>query len=207
MEKQQNEDDSWGEQLTPATASDEDERTAANGYSRKNLAIAASVALLLISLALVVFVFNQNATLNNQEARITELETELQQKEEMLSILEARSVNLVVMNGLEVNPDGYGKIIWDPEKQQALLQVANLPEVPEGKTYQLWLLKNNKPIPSATFMIRNSGVEGSFFKIEQLAEADRQNTNAFAITLEPEGGVSQPTGQMYLLGNVQDNTN
>ncbi len=120
----------------------------------------------------------------------------------MLAILEARTVDLVAMNGLEVNPDGYGKIIWDSERQQALLQVSNLPEVPSGKAYQLWLIKNNEPIPSATFAVRNGGDRGSFFKVEQLADANQQNANAFAITLEPEGGSQKPTGDMYLLGNV-----
>lgn len=205
MEKQQNDDYSSGDQLIPSTAPNHDEQTA-NGYSRQNLAIAASIALLLISLALVVFVFNQYATINNQETRITELETELEQKEEMLSILETRTVNLVALNGLKVNPSGYGKIIWDAEKQQALLQVSNLPAVPEGKAYQLWLIKNNKPVPSATFSVRNTGGDGSFFKIEQLAEANQQNTNAFAITLEPEGGSRTPTGATYLLGNVSPPT-
>lgn len=206
MENQQNEDHSSDDQLTPVTVSDEDERTG-RGYSRKNLAIVASIALLLISLALLVFVFNQNATINNQEARITELETELEQKEEMLSILEARTVDLVNLNGLEVNPDGYGKIIWDAENQQALLQISNLPEVPESKAYQLWLIKDNKTVPSVTFSIHNTGGQGSFFKIEQLAEANQQNTNAFAITLEPEGGSQTPTGDTYLLGNVSHPNN
>lgn len=196
-----------------AAASDPPTSGKDQGFSRAMLAMAASFALLLITLALVFYSFNLNTQLNNQEeiianqqAQITELRNNVHRKEEMLSILEARTIDMIIMSGMEVNPDGYGKVIWDPEKQQALLQVANLPAVPAGKDYQLWLIKNNKPIPSGVFAV-NDPSKDSFFKIEHLADADKQSANAFAITLEPEGGVQQPTGKMYLLGNVRPNTN
>jgi len=184
-----------------AVPTDSESKEKSRGLSRSTLAMAASFALLIITLALAYFAFDQNATINEQEATITELKSENQQKDEMLSILGARTVDLVVMDGLEVNPGGYGKVIWDAENQQALLQVSNLPEVPSGKAYQLWLIKNNKPVPSGLFSVQ-TGAKDSFFKIEQMADANKQNANAFAITLEPEGGSQQPTGAMYMLGNV-----
>ena len=184
-----------------AVPTDSESKEKSRGLSRSTLAMAASFALLIITLALAYFAFDQNATINEQEATITELKSENQQKDEMLSILGARTVDLVVMDGLEVNPGGYGKVIWDAENQQALLQVSNLPKVPSGKAYQLWLIKNNKPVPSGLFSVQ-TGSKDSFFKIEQMADADKQNANAFAITLEPEGGSQQPTGAMYMLGNV-----
>jgi anti-sigma-K factor RskA len=184
-----------------AVPTDSESKEKSRGLSRSTLAMAASFALLIITLALAYFAFDQNATINEQEATITELKSENQQKDEMLSILGARTVDLVVMDGLEVNPGGYGKVIWDAENQQALLQVSNLPEVPSGKAYQLWLIKNNKPVPSGLFSVQ-TGAKDSFFKIEQMADANKQSANAFAITLEPEGGSQQPTGAMYMLGNV-----
>lgn len=175
------------------------------GISRSVMAMAASFALLLVTLALIFYSFNLNSQINNQQAQIEQLQNENERMEEMLSILEARTVDMIVMAGMEVNPNGYGKVIWDPEKKQALLQVSNLPPVPEGKDYQLWLIKNNKPLPSGVFTV-NDPAKDSFFKIEQLAEADEQSANAFAVTLEPKGGVQQPTGKMYLLGNVNKGT-
>ena len=197
--------DTSGASVTSApTAKDSSKKS--HGFSRATLAMAAAFALLLATLALAYFAFNQNATINNQEAQITELKTEIQQKDEMLSILEARTVDLVVMDGLDVNPNGYGKVIWDSEKQQALLQVSNLPKVPTGKDYQLWLIKNNKPTSAGVFAV-NDPAKDSFFKVEEMAQANKQNANAFAITLEPKGGSQQPTGDMYMLGNVGQQTN
>lgn len=171
------------------------------------LAAAASFALLVVSLSLLFYSFNLSSEIENkeqtitqQQTRITQLKNELQRKEEMLAILESREVDMVLMSGLKVNPDGYGKVIWDSEKQQALLQVSNLPPVPKNKDYQLWIIKNNKPVSAGVFTVNDPN--DNFFKIEEMAAADEQATSAFAITLEPKGGVPQPTGEMYLLGNM-----
>lgn len=180
------------------------------GFNWGSLAIAASFALLLVTLSLVFYSFNLSSEITNkeqiieqQQAQITELQNDVQRKEELLSILESREVDLVMMAGLEVNPSGYGKIIWDPQAKQALLQVSNLPAVPSDKDYQLWIINNNKPVSAGVFAVNNPA-EDSFFKIEKIA-SDEQRADAFAITMEPKGGMPQPTGDMYLLGNMNGN--
>jgi anti-sigma-K factor RskA len=133
------------------------------------------------------------------QTRIVALTDELTRKEELLKVLASKRIEMTVMNGLKSNPVSYGKIIWDPEKRTAILQVSNLPPVPSDKDYQLWVIKDKKPISAGVFALRQSETNG-FFKIENLAEIDRKSIGAFAVTLEPKGGVPQPTGQMYLLG-------
>ncbi len=184
---------------------DDDNVISITGKSKTNRfmsAAAAAFALLIISVALVFYAFNLNDTIGDQQARITELQAEVQQREELLSILSARTVDLVVMSGQAVNTDGYGKIIWDPETEQALLQVSNLPPEPEGKDYQLWLFRNNTPLPAGVFSV-NTTDEASFFKIEELPDVSEQAAGAFAVSLEPEGGAAQPTGDIYLLGSAE----
>jgi len=188
------------------SSSDED----TNNFDRGTFAIAASFALLLVTLSLVFYSFNLSTEISNQEkvieeqqARISELQNDVQQKEELLSILESREVDLVMMSGMEVNPNGYGKVIWDSESNRALLQVSNLPAVPSDKDYQLWIIKNNKPVSAGVFAVNDPGKD-SFFKIEEMA-AGEQAADAFAITMEPKGGMPQPTGDMYLMGNMNNN--
>lgn len=180
-----------------------------NNSGNQFFAIAASIALFIITLSLVFYSFNLSSQLGNkeelinqQETLISELKTEVQRKDELLSILESRTVELVLMAGLEVNPNGYGKVIWDADKQQALLQVSNLPAVPQDKDYQLWIIKNNKPVSAGVFAV-NDPLKDSFFKIDKLVESTKESTDAFAITLEPKGGLQQPTGDMYLAGNLE----
>lgn len=180
------------------------------GFDRGSFAIAASFALLLVTLSLIFYSFNLSSEISDkeeiiveQQTQITELQSEIQQKEELLSILESREVDLVIMSGMEVNPNGYGKIIWDSESKRALLQVSNLPAVPTDKEYQLWIIKNNKPVSAGLFAV-DDPKKDSFFKLEEIS-ADEQNADAFAVTMEPKGGMPQPTGDMYLMGNMNSN--
>lgn len=181
-----------------------------DSFDRTTFAIAASFALLLVTLSLVFYSFNlrteistQEEVIQEQQVRISELQSEIEQKEELLSILESREVDLVLMSGMEANPNGYGKVIWDSESNRALLQVSNLPAVPSDKDYQLWIIKNNKPVSAGVFTV-NDPEKDSFFKIEEM-EASEQTADAFAITMEPKGGMPQPTGDMYLMGNRASN--
>lgn len=174
--------------------------------SRFRYAVAASVVFMIASIGLLIQSQNLSQDLSAQVALVSEqstiieaLETEVERKEELLTILEARDVDLILMDGLDVNPNGYGKVVWDKDNGQALLQVANIPQVPTAKEYQLWFVVNNQPISAGVFAV-NDPTEDSFFKISEFQQAD--NTGAFAITLEPEGGSPQPTGDMYLLGSM-----
>lgn len=183
-----------------------------NSFNWSVLSVAASFALLIVSLSLLFYSFNLSSEINNkeqtiaaQETTITELKDQLDRKEEMLAILGSRDIDLVVMSGLEVNPDGYGKVLWDSEKQQALLQVSNLPPVPSNKDYQLWLIRDNKPVSAGVFAVQDT--TSNFFKIEEMVKTDEQSANAFAITMEPKGGMPQPTGDMYLLGDMDKEQN
>jgi anti-sigma-K factor RskA len=161
---------------------------------------AAAAVLLIGFLGLSYYTSNLSGTIQQQEAEITQLKSELEQQDELLSVLAAKEVRLVTMGGLEPSPEGYGKIVWDPEKRRAILQLANLPAPPKGKDYQLWLIKGNQnPISAGVFNFEQPSND-LFFKVEQLNESPSPQENTFAVTLEPEGGVPQPTGDMFLLG-------
>jgi len=73
---------------------------------------------------------------------------------------------------------------------------AVLPPLAEGKTYQMWLVpKSGAPISAGVF----SPAHGA----RQLWTAEvplNTEVKAFAVTIEPAGGVPQPTGPKVLLG-------
>ncbi len=141
-------------------------------------------------------IVTETQTLNT---RLVALQDELSRREEQLKVLAAKEIHISIMSGLEVNPVGYGKIIWDPEKGSAILQVSNLPAVPTDKDYQLWVIKDKKPISAGVFAVDEPG--DKFYKIDGLAVTNPKEIAAFAVTLEPKGGVPQPTGDMYMLGS------
>lgn len=65
------------------------------------------------------------------------------------------------------------------------LQIQNLPEITADQSYQLWSLKANQdPIPLDVF-----NPEGdAFLEVENV-----EDTNTYAITIEPRGGRQTPT--------------
>jgi hypothetical protein len=136
---------------------------------------------------------------NQLRTRVVALESELTRKEEMLKVLASRRIEIVVMDGLKTSPVSYGKILWDPERKTAILQVSNLPLSPTDKDYQLWVIKDKKPISAGVFAVTTT--EPNYFKIENLAVSNPREIAAFAVTLEPKGGVPQPTGDMYIAGS------
>jgi anti-sigma-K factor RskA len=174
--------------------------------------IAASLAMVavfsLFVLKLMGTIERQNEKLVASEAekqvlqtRLVTLTNEIERKDEQLKVLSAKSVHILVMDGLKVNPVCYGKIIWDPEKKTAILQVANMPPVPSGKDYQLWIIKDKKPISAGVFAVNDT--KSNFFMIEDLAVTNPREIAAFAVTLEPKGGMPAPTGEMYMMGSPQ----
>jgi anti-sigma-K factor RskA len=156
-----------------------------------------------IVVALGVYTNDLINTVGEQEQRIVELKTELEQQQALLNILQAPLIEMVIMSGQEASPAGYGKILWDPVKKTAFFQVANLPILPTGKEYQLWVIRKEEKVPSGVFAVR--GEQEGYFNVMNLDVAAKNDFDAFAITLEPKGGSPQPTGAIYLLGTTAVN--
>jgi len=160
----------------------------------------AAAILLIATLSLSYVSFQLSNTVSSQENRLTELTSQLEKQEQLLDILSAREITFVNMDGLDPSPEGYGKIIWDSQRGRAVLQLANLPAPPPESDYQLWLIKDDgDPISAGVFNF-NQPSDDLFFTVEQLNESPSELSNTFAVTLEPKGGVPQPTGDMFLAG-------
>jgi anti-sigma-K factor RskA len=166
-----------------------------------NPGFAFAIVLILFATVATLVYYSSNLTtlIRYQEKQLVQLKDELEKNRELLSVLQSKKIEVVIMNGLDVNPAGYGKIIWDPDRKAAILQISNLPAIAKDKDYQLWVIKDNKPISAGVFSIKEKAKQ-NFFKIEELIVSNKKEINAFAVTLEPKGGVPQPTGDMYLLG-------
>ncbi|HKP95244.1 MAG TPA: anti-sigma factor [Fibrobacteria bacterium] len=142
------------------------------------------------------------AVVAESRGRIQALEDSLAQKNAMLDVLKSADMQMVVLAGQEADPAGYGKIIWDPARKKAILHISNLPVLPADKDYQLWVIRDKQPVDAGVFQVKGNREGGELYKIDRLVESDKSRINAFAITLEPKGGLPQPSGKMYLLGSI-----
>jgi len=89
--------------------------------------------------------------------------------------------------------------VYYQQKQGLLFYAANLPAASADHVYQLWLVPTEgAPISAGTFQTNAQG-EASVILPTLPAGV---TAKAFAVTLEPAGGVPQPTGPKVLLGLV-----
>ena len=104
-----------------------------------------------------------------------------------------RSNKIVDLKGMPTAPDYSAVVYWNPNSKQVMLMPENLPKPPLNKQYQLWALKDGKPIDAGVF-----DMTGDMTNMKKIQDAD-----AFAITLEPMGGSVNPTmDAMYVVGKI-----
>ena len=114
-----------------------------------------------------------------------------------LSIVAAPDVRRIDLAGQRAAPAAAARAFWSPSRGVVLV-AANLPPLPAGRTYQVW------------FVTANAKVSVGLLKPDPAGRADTIVTDAanlpspaaVAFTQEPDGGVPQPTGDMYLVGSA-----
>jgi anti-sigma-K factor RskA len=79
---------------------------------------------------------------------------------------------------------------------QAVLVAENMPPAPEGKTYQIWVIKGDTPQPSGLFEPKGDSIAA-------VVETPVEGADAVAVTVEPEGGSKKPTTEPMLVGKVK----
>jgi anti-sigma-K factor RskA len=86
------------------------------------------------------------------------------------------------------DPDPGMQLFWDRRRHRAILHGFKLRQVPAGRAYQLWFIKDGAPVPSVTFKPEPDG----HVKLEQVAVPEDGTVSAAAVTLEPESGRRSP---------------
>jgi anti-sigma-K factor RskA len=154
------------------------------------------------------FLFDHNRqqieSLRTQVARHDEqlgtLETSIESSGKTLRMLESPSVQVVSAEGTEAQPRALARVFMDRSRGTLLLYTAGLKPLPPDKTYELWLINDQKrAIPSGTFNVNREG-EAS---LERMVPSDAGRIALLAVTAEPAGGVPQPTGAIQLKGAIQ----
>jgi anti-sigma-K factor RskA len=122
-------------------------------------------------------------------------------KKELIQVRTENSMAKMRIATLSAQADTYAKasavVVWDPNKQQGVLKLVNLPPPEAGKDYQLWVIGQKKaPVSAGVVPMNAEGATRMDFKPGQVVKAEQ-----FAISVEPSGGVPEPTGPIILAGN------
>ena len=137
----------------------------------------------------VVIVANQaqRTELARLRAQETSQTAELARLNEAIAILNQPDAKQVVFGGATPQPPR-GRVFLDPHRG-VLLIASHLPPAPAGKTYEMWVIPKatGKPIPAGLFQ---SAADGTAISV-QAGPVDV--SSIVAVTVEPAGGVAQPT--------------
>jgi len=142
--------------------------------------------------------------LTNQEKQslediLTDTQEEITSKETLLQEIRDKNVTVIALGGQTVSPSSYAKAYWNKEESKVIIDAQGLPEPPDGFTYQVWSLKLDPLTPTSIGLLDDfASQDTKLFTLENANESE-----AFGITLEPEGGSKTPTlEQLYTLGAV-----
>jgi anti-sigma-K factor RskA len=145
--------------------------------------------------------------IHDQEATIAQLteqnELVAQQREKLaaeMTALADANTRTIALTGQQASPSASARVFLEPKARRALVFFYDLPANAKDKSYQLWIIRADQPKPQSAGVFDVSDNGRATVTVENLP-VDTQ-IKALAVTLEPHGGVEQPTNtNFYVMGN------
>jgi anti-sigma-K factor RskA len=165
---------------------------------RSLLAIAALLLLALLFgvVALSLRMREARVEISRLSQELDQTKARLQEEQGALALLTTPGARMVELAGTKEAPGAKAMMAVDPKSHKAVLMARGLPQPPEGKAYQLWFFVGAKPMPGRVF---KTDVSGNAMMMDEQLPAEANGAVSFAVTLEPQNGVSSPTGPVVLL--------
>ena len=176
------------------------------GTTSKIAALAASLAFVALIISLIILWNRYNAMqheiarlrdrLSQSQEELTLGRETLAREREVGKLISAPDAHIASLAGTEMATNARAKFVLDRKTGRAMLMADELPPAPAGKTYQLWFIADGKsPMPGRVFTPDATG----HAEMHDEVPAEARNATIFAVTLEPQGGTTAPTGPKYLL--------
>ncbi len=136
---------------------------------------------------------SQTAQLSGELSRA---QAEAARRDLRVRVLESDDVKVLYLGGKDPQPSARAKVFWSEKAKTGVILAGNLAPLPADKQYELWVFARGKPVAAGVFDADASG--RALFESKNLPGlAAAEN---FAVTVEPRGGVAQPTGPIVLVG-------
>ena len=164
---------------------------------RQSMAIPAFAGLATVTaILLFIWVLSLQRTIADLDNRVTALQQALEQRDTILAVLpEGRGLSIA---GTEHQPNATGQLLVGADGQTAVLAVSNLEPLPSEQTYQLWLIGDSGVVSEGVFTVDAEGT--SILEVE--TEAAVFSYTTIGVSVEPQGGSLQPTGDIVMHGEI-----
>jgi anti-sigma-K factor RskA len=166
-------------------------------------------AMLVIVAGVAVYAQRMQARVSNLEAQLqraqaqvasadratAELRTVALRAQSAMGVFAAPDVARIDLAGQPVAASARARALWSRQRGM-VFTVANLPPLPAGRVYQVWVVTAQAPVSAGLLTPDASGGGSVYFE----TPVDIPPPVAVAVTLERAGGVPAPTGERYLIG-------
>jgi anti-sigma-K factor RskA len=118
----------------------------------------------------------------------------------VLDLLTAPEAQHVLLTAQKTSPAPAARAVYAASRGALLLEASNLKPLPEGKTYELWVIPANgsAPIPAGRFWPDAAG--SASLVLPKIPEGVL--AKAFGVTIEKNEGSATPTAPIVLSGAV-----
>ncbi len=173
-------------------------------YASWRYIAAAAIILFIVSAGLNVYYYNNYKTASDNYTALLEsqrnlqasnqtFQTKLGDLQSTINIFQDSAMHVVKMAATPGKEGSLATVYWDTHTKDVYVYANNLQQAPAGKQYQLWAIVNGKPV-DAGLLTSCAGV----CKMKNIP-----NAQAFAITLEKEGGSLQPDlKSLFVIGKA-----
>ena len=174
---------------------------------KKNTVFIISIgAFLVVLTGIIIMYFNISSDVKNYKTgveklnrQLTDLSSQVNANQDLQKLLVTKDVKIVNLSGTKLAQDGYGKLIMSFEENKGYLQLFDMPQLAEGKSYELWINISGKPLALGVFNSHNI-IEYFPFSMPEISE----NTSAnFYLTETPSSDLQNPFGKIYLTGSMK----
>jgi anti-sigma-K factor RskA len=132
--------------------------------------------------------------LSNVRVQMRQQNIELTRLTEIMGVLNGADTKVVSFGA---GPKG--KVFVNPSSGMVLM-ATNLPQVPPGKTYEMWMIsKGAKPVPAGLFQSQTDATAMHIFR----GPVDMATLGAVAVTVEDAAGAPQPTSTPLIVAPMQ----
>ena len=107
-------------------------------------------------------------------------------------------MQIVNLQGTQDMPQATGMIVISQDGDHGTLVVDHLKPLAQNRQYQLWLIVNGDRTSGGVFSVDGEGYGSLWVNSPQ----PLKDYASFGVTIEPNGGSSDPTGEKVLGGNL-----
>ena len=138
-----------------------------------------------------------NALTVRANTSLAQARTQANERNVVLNILAGADVERLELDGQPIAPRARARVLWDSDRRMVFL-ASDVPALAAGDVYQLWFVLPDGPASAA---LVEPDAAGSVTTLVEVPDTIPLPVT-MAVTVEPDGGMPAPTGDIYLLGQV-----